>query len=1036
MPANSAYSELDQSLKAMTDCFDQPILASSGYYLVCLYALNQSQNAPDIAQITQLIENPKSMCFYEDLDIDLSFPSASERLLQLSQLLLELNLHTNPIGFYLHLFPNLVCNQSSITEVFSDDYIKTSWLLHCVLDHFYTITSQADFNCDDEELFASSILSNCDPSEYYRSHSPTFQQMDVVASDFYLVWQACFISQIADRDIPFSIPALSDFFPAYRKHYSKLVPPTEFLEDYEIVHSGAKKHRLAKTHWEKILQNPKLNIKDPNYLQSLFALRNEPPISVIHTLLCPLSISESFSDDYGIEASFFLNTILSITHNAKNILVVHPTPFFVVAFKKTNLSKCATTFFMSDEVICRLMRDNAYPLHHYVSQLAEDSKFDIIVYFGNRGDDTPGTFVPFATENASILLFCPEVMFLTNTFLSGLTESRIQLQTITSIPASLCNAKPKKKVVALGCMTTETRSSEEIEFFYIKDLGNSTFYAKKHHFSLSIEDLFQSNTFLQLIKSKETPPEEIKPPKSESTQIYDFSREIKICYTLLPDRHNRYCARAFYRSVKNYLPKRSSEPIKNGKHARKSRVDRSLTPITERGLRAKSEGEVMERLELRVFEEDFYPVIMDDIIQNFQDQAEMLSLKTIWFLTFNTLRHTLTYNHEKALEVFCSKDSQSLSNLVPSRCDEHDFLSLIDESDHATWVLINSILSEAVKMRILSRNPIYFAAPVVEIRLFPEMKILRNQFINASFTWMQEQRIVNYICKINPATGYPKYVEDSQWLGIAIRLFTGMNTREVGALQWKQFVHVENLDFYQFYITQHLNDANIPISNAEFHNPKSHRKFPCSTLLSTILNQRLEYIKFTFSYSYEEIMNHPIVLKSEYSVTKKSTFTPKFSSRPSLRSTARTALSVAKIQEELVSISDHGNTTEVDLNKFSGDRFSAHFRSRAYHICGLSEGELCYICGIKATATVDENYADFSINLIQHKMVRALDKWTSVYTLPDIGVQTELSSTFTPTVQYLDTQIVIPPQNHTTQITLSSPYNFSGVVNTFSPEDL
>lgn len=1035
MPAFSFLNELDQSLTTLSDHHEHPVLASSAYYLFCLHALNQSQNAPTISHINQLLEHPESICFYRDLGIDFHSPPTAEQLLRLCQLLLEHNLHTNPIGFYLHLFPNLVCTPSDILDTFPGEHIKIAWLLHCVLDYYYIIASRIDSNCDTEELIAGSILSNCDPGEYYRSHISTFTQMDSVGSDLHLVWQSCFITHLAKHNTPFSIRALKDFFPVYNTDYIKLIPPAEFLEDYSIVYSGARITQQAWQHWDNIMLDPQLKKRDLPYLNALFALRNEPPNSVIQALLCPISKNGMFSDDYGIEASYVLNTILSISLNARNILIIHPTPFFVTALNKTNLSNTATTFFMPNDVICRLLANDAFPLQHYVSKLDENSKFDIIVYFGNRSDDTLDMFTPFAHENTTILLFCPEVTFLKNTFLSGLKDNRIQLQSVTSIPPGLSDSKPKKKVLALGHMRCNQRS-DDIKFYSIKDLGNDTFYIKTHPFPLSMEELFRTKTFLQLIKSKEIPTTEIPAKKPTTTKIYDFSREIKICYTLLPERHNRYCARAFYKSAENYFPRNPSDSRPTKSSDRKPRIDRSLTPITERGLRAKSAAAVIARLELRVFDEDFYPVIMDDIVRNFRECPESLSLKTIWFLTYHALRHTLTYDHQKAIEIFCSNDSQPLSSLIPAQCTEQHFHALIDETDHTSWFLINSILSKAVEMHILPFNSVSNAQPIVESRLYPGKRILRSQFVNPSFTWPQERRIVEYIFRTDPATGYPKYVENSQWLGIAIRLFTGMNTREVGALQWEQFVYDETHNFHILYIIQHLNDANEPISNAEFHNAKSHRKFPCPTLLATILNQRLEYIRSTFSYSNDEIKKHPIVLKSEYPRTRKSSFTPRFSSRKDLRGTVQAALSIANIQQELVSISDRDSTIEIDLNQFSGDRFSAHFRSRAYHICGLSEGELSYICGIKPTAVVDDNYADFSINLVQHRIMYSLDQWVSAYTIPTIGIQSDFLDMVAPAMQYQDTQIIIPPQDHPTSITLSSPYRFRGSITTFSPEDL
>lgn len=206
-----------------------------------------------------------------------------------------------------------------------------------------------------------------------------------------------------------------------------------------------------------------------------------------------------------------------------------------------------------------------------------------------------------------------------------------------------------------------------------------------------------------------------------------------------------------------------------------------------------------------------------------------------------------------------------------------------------------------------------------------------------------------------------------------------MSVREICALQWKHFQHIETCDFYQFLIMQLITDSNQPVSIAHYSSKKQHRKVPCVDILSRLIILRLKYIVDTYGYTLEDIKNHPMILSAEYPIRKDKHFNPQYCSTKKISSISKTALTIAGITPNIVHLMNYGSEIEVDLNASLGDLFRSNFRVQSNHTCELTEGELCYVLGIKASRTYDEHYADYSTALSQASIRYALDMWADKY---------------------------------------------------------
>ena len=102
-------------------------------------------------------------------------------------------------------------------------------------------------------------------------------------------------------------------------------------------------------------------------------------------------------------------------------------------------------------------------------------------------------------------------------------------------------------------------------------------------------------------------------------------------------------------------------------------------------------------------------------------------------------------------------------------------------------------------------------------------------------------------------------------------------------------------------------------------------------------------------------------------------------SRSTVHKVNKHLLSVAAIQENVISILEGDAQFDVNLNASRNDLFAANFRHKAYHICGFTAGELCHYLGNKGPDTYTRHYCDYGNDFLQYSMVQKLKRWTYVY---------------------------------------------------------
>lgn len=98
-----------------------------------------------------------------------------------------------------------------------------------------------------------------------------------------------------------------------------------------------------------------------------------------------------------------------------------------------------------------------------------------------------------------------------------------------------------------------------------------------------------------------------------------------------------------------------------------------------------------------------------------------------------------------------------------------------------------------------------------------------------------------------------------------------------------------------------------------------------------------------------------------------------------MRTITRRILAAAKIDPLTIDLHDGTQITTTDLHAYRGDFFRENADFYFGHICGMKEGEICYLLGDSAPTTLDRHYLDYTYDLMQYRMMIAMRRWLCRY---------------------------------------------------------
>ena len=195
----------------------------------------------------------------------------------------------------------------------------------------------------------------------------------------------------------------------------------------------------------------------------------------------------------------------------------------------------------------------------------------------------------------------------------------------------------------------------------------------------------------------------------------------------------------------------------------------------------------------------------------------------------------------------------------------------------------------------------------------------------------------------------------TEYLGVMIRLLTGLESNTVCALKWKDIVKVQEYAFNKIVVTRQVTNDGKEVKG--FDSLEDYLCFPCSLLLQKFLNAQSTKAKRVVP-DWANFVDLPIVTTAEILQSNKN----KYSAFPpsSLDRLCKEVISLLGIPDHIIEIPDQEKgTKETNLSHYGGDFFRENFRYWALNKAKFTIDEVLYLIGNKPETTCGIFYCDY-----------------------------------------------------------------------------
>lgn len=318
---------------------------------------------------------------------------------------------------------------------------------------------------------------------------------------------------------------------------------------------------------------------------------------------------------------------------------------------------------------------------------------------------------------------------------------------------------------------------------------------------------------------------------------------------------------------------------------------------------------------------------------------------------------------ENVLEIINS----SAGNLKIRKSLADDYVSSYSESVYnediditAYLNILSNILSIAVKQGFIIDNVLEdyeISASEDEKSHFNYLREMQGAFAKRTLDFYETSMLIEWV-ESQMAKG--KY----EYLGVLIKLFTGLKEHQICALFWSDLVYSEKHRFYILYPSYEVKADGFSLEAME---SEVCRGVPCIPVLSKWLLRRKEELRKV--YSEEVIANMPIVPAID---KKRSIYAN--ASPVHLRELCKKSLSFIESEPEVIRIFD----SEAVVKPYRGDFLVSTFRYWLMMYTDLAFNEYCVLAGLKVHETVDRHYIDYCnhdvLFQLYKKMIKIEDK--------------------------------------------------------------
>ncbi|WP_458407291.1 hypothetical protein [Anaerotignum sp.] len=750
--------------------------------------------------------------------------------------------------------------------------------------------------------------------------------------------------------------------------------------------------------------------KDINERKKLLhkALLNLAVVSPLDTL-CAISVHKKSGANHLSETPFIPNDItlengliytLFTSHSLfnpleeKEVLIFFPTPFFIRKWLSDPVAKQQkTTFIMNNPRIKDLI------VYHYTKGTYTASPGKNITFLDY--EQWQKRMETIQLSNANILLFASgmslhsqsqwfnflkqssytsvDVCALISSyefeqalspFSAELDDPHVHISTVVTIPQGINNSTSPRRKIFLRCSFNNEplyTSNTKIQAFTLNTDLKTQALSKMLDAPVEVKqhDLVGLYDSVRKLYQKELMERKATGRKKVSAFPYEFTPDITIWCSKTYPQNNKSRPRLEAYICTPAAPKRAETGF----------LDRGKTiPKTKKHTTKVSEDNILNWLEyeypfsvmqarystkeLSNINADTYDLkpslsIREEIIEHYGPylSGKNIALKTLWYL-HPDMEHLYSAKDYKIFEeIACSEIGfVDVEDITPEFCE---FLFPIYFPEDSREDLLHKLtilsvaLDKAISSAYCEKNLLRPIVQDIRVRnkLFAQV---RNALTKKHFTQTELLRAYEVI--------EDKFNEGQlEYLGVMIRLLTGLESNIVCALKWKDIIKVPEYSFNKIVVTRQVTNDGKDVKG--FDSLEDYLCFPCSLLLQQFLDAQFSVVKQTLP-DWVNFGDLPVVTTQETLRNNKgrySAFSPF-----NLERMSREVISLVGIPDHIIEIPDkEKGTKETNLNHYGGDFFRENFRYWALNKAKLTIDEVLYLIGNKPETTFGIFYCDY-----------------------------------------------------------------------------
>lgn len=681
----------------------------------------------------------------------------------------------------------------------------------------------------------------------------------------------------------------------------------------------------------------------------------------------------------AIETGYVRQKFLEGVSSKSKILVIQPSAFFIQKWPNQRMN--VTTFCVMTDVEAKLLQEE-FPRGKFCTtkQLINSnlSLYSHILYFQRTAETAESKQLAFSSIKGIKKQKDPNVfMALIGRKETKLTEEALnqrfknvseyilprqvfpdkcacprvpKLQKVLfasekanwSDSASSCNSK-KVRFITNGIVRTyrDTLSGKENEEVYLEDWASMEMNPK------SKVDFGKDN-------------KKVNKPKERVRKKIAFSKDITIWYSTKKYSKDKYRVEAnIYRLPtsnqlsRNRVDRGKRIPDSYGSYVYSAESDANRWLVTTYSFQEKTQRAIIEAFKGRGRKE--------------------LTIKTVWYLTMDTAE----YWDEGSIDRRLFYLMPYLLNVTVKDCTTEELETCVGRFAKENnlrptqmrpyYESLEVLFDRFEKMKLREDNPAFSLIEEYRAKRSTEDKI-REALTKKSFT-IQEMKSI-YQCLEKKIATEENAVA---YLGVMMRLLTGLNSAVLCALQWQDICEIPGTDAHQFLIFKKVssngNSVNFLTRRTEY------RRFPIPTMLYRLLMEYREKLK----------KSNPsrVLKKTDYILAAPKDLKKDGSSQfPRPRKLIRAGNDIInelgfKNVEIYIPIDSNDSENKeqiIDLGHYRGDIFNTNYRMHLKHDCRMLQSEENHLMGLTQKETFSKHYLDYNHDMKQLQMLEKMDR--------------------------------------------------------------